>query len=150
MRTRRPGSGANLARTGPSMSWDEWQTEHGKRPTTTAGRGPSGGAFQATQMGTQMAPHSNIEYSRHPIKAEMARPISTFPAELTKAGLTEAQVQAAMSGRQPLNTSQKSAFKKYLQRLGGKGPSAKIALPLLLAMGMFGMMGNNQGMQNAA
>ena len=72
----------------------------------------------------------------------MARPISTFPAELTKAGLTEAQVQAAMSGRQPLNTYQKSAFKKYLQRLGGKGPSAKIALPLLLAMGMFGMMGS--------
>jgi len=41
-------------------------------------------------------------------------------------------------------------LKSLLKKVGKGGPAARMAIPLLLAMGLFGMMGNNQGMRNAA
>jgi hypothetical protein len=41
-------------------------------------------------------------------------------------------------------------LRSLLKKVGKGGPAARMAIPLMIAMGLFGMMGNNQGMRNAA
>tara|TARA_R100000458_G_scaffold37793_1_gene35248 strand:+ start:715 stop:2277 length:1563 start_codon:yes stop_codon:yes gene_type:complete len=63
-------------------------------------------------------------------------------------GVTRAEANRALRGDKPLTPNQKSALSNWLKSLG-KGVSTKALMPVILALGLFGMMGKEEGL-NAA